>query len=591
MTPDQWILLTVLAATLVLFIWEKWRFDIVAVMCLLTCVLLQLVPTKQAFMGFGHPAVITVACMLMMSRCISHSGVLDRIGRHMGWTHHSTSLQVFVLSMLTAFVSAFINNVAALALIMPLALQQASLSKKSPSIFLMPIAFASLLGGLITMIGTPPNIIISQYRMQATGHPFEIFDFAPVGIGVALVSIIILSVFAWRLIPQRRSHIESTTPLFDIANYVMEASIPELSSVVGKNLWQIEELTNNDVIVVAIVRNDNLIVAPAGVMQTKANDILVLEGHPDALKRLIQSTGMQLVGEDMSRLPLKADDISIIEAVVAPDSTISGETARSLHLRSRFGINLLGVSRQGQPIMERLHRIKLRMGDVLLLQGEHTALNNALPLLGCLPLAMRDLAFNKRPPQWRGVLIFAATIIAAASGIVPPEIAFLGGVLAVVLTKAMSLKEAYDSIDLSVLVLIACMIPVGEAMETTGLTFNIASLIGQFTSDFSPLLVLMLMMLSTTLLTDIMNNSATAIMMSPIAISLAQQLDVSPDAFLMGVCIAASSAFITPIGHQSCALVLGPGGYRFKDYFKPGLVMEITVILVGAPLIAIVWGF
>lgn len=590
MTTDQYYTLAILVGALVLFIWGKWRYDLVAVLALITGVLIGIIPVDRAFEGFAHPAVMTVALVLILSRTVHNSGMLDWTSNVLKYTHRYTTLQIFTLTLIVTVFSAFMNNVAALALMMPIALQQAAISQRSPSLFMMPLSFGSLLGGTTTLIGTPPNIIVANYRQELTGEAFHMFDFSPVGLCIAAAGLIFMALIGWRLIPIRRAHDSAERKLFEIKDYVTEAQITEKSNIIGKNVWHIEDLLDREVIVVGIVRGNRKIIAPAGIVEPKVDDILILEGAPESLKKMVEKAGLKLIGtEALSTDNLQADEISLMEAVVSPDARLIGETARSLHLRTRFGVNLLAVSRQGTPIMERLARIRFRPGDVLLLQGEEDGLREAIKLMGCLPLAGRALSLGYKMPKFIPLFIFAGSIACVVMNILPIQIALLIAVTLMVVTQSIKLKEAYEAIDWPIIVLLGAMLPVGEAFENTGVTQIIATQITSMGDGIPHWVILTTVMLITMTLTDILNNAATALIMAPIAASIAMALGVNIDPFLIGVCVASSANFLTPIGHQSNALVMGPGGYKFGDYWRMGIFIEATVLIVAVPAILYFW--
>lgn len=590
MTTDQFLLFAILAAALVLFAWGRWRYDIVAMSALLVSVLVGIVPSQNAFSGFSHPAVITVAGVLILSRSLRNSGLIELIVRKLRPTTKRPTTHVMAMGSLTAACSAFMNNVGAMALMLPVALQSAAATKRPASMLLMPLAFASLLGGLITMIGTPPNIIIATYRGGETGDSFAMFDFAPVGLGVAAAGVVFVSLIGWRLLPSGRSSESKDESLFQVEDYITEVRLPEGTPYVGRRLVELENLAQGDVAVVALVRRKDRMLAPSGYLRLQAGDILIVEADTDALQRLISEGGLDMVGEaELSRENLRSERVGLVEVVVTPGSRLEGRTARSLRLHTRYGLNLLGVARQGQPISERLGQVRFTAGDVLLLQGERDAMPEAFNALGCLPLGERQLPLGRRTASPTAPLIFAAAIAVAAFGVLPVHVAFILAALIQVLSNQISIREIYDSVEWPIIILLGAMIPVGQALETTGGTATIAGPILGLAGDVPIWAILALLMLMTMLLSDIMNNAATAVLMAPIGISIAKGLDASIDPFLMGVAVAASSTYLTPIGHQSNLLVMGPGGYKFGDYWRMGLPLDVIILAVSVPLILYVW--
>lgn len=589
MTTDQIIVFAVLFLVLVLFIMGRWRYDVVALLALLAVAVTGIVPGGQAFVGFGHPAVVTVAAVLVVSRGLQNSGVVDTIAGWMLRVGDRPFFQVTALTGLVGILSAFMNNVGALALLMPVAVQMARKNTRSPSFLLMPLAFGSLLGGTMTLIGTPPNIIISTFRTETGGAPFRMFDFAPVGVGAALAGLLFISLVGWRLIPKRKGQ-TSREELFHVGEYMTEVRLPEDSKMVGRFLRDLEAEAEADVAVMGLVRGEKRLLVPSSYETLRANDILIVEADPEALKVLVDGTGVELVGsKELGEEVLGSDEVSVIESVIMPDSPIVGRTAWSLNLRWRYGVNLLAVARQGERLRERLGRIRFNPGDVLLLQGQTETLQEAQLTLGCLPLAERGLRIGQPRRVLFSAGLFGAAIALTALDLLPVQIAFVGAAVVMVLVGLLSLREVYDSIDWPVIVLLGAMIPVGQALESTGGAKIIAEYLLNAAGQMSPVLTLAVVLLGTMALSNVLNNAATAILMAPIAISIARGLGASADPFLMGVAVGASCAFLTPIGHQSNTLVMGPGGYKFSDYWRMGLPLSMVVVLAAIPLILRFW--
>ena len=590
MSAEQIILFAIIGAALVLFAWGRFRYDLVAVAALLAATIAGIVPSEEAFSGFGHPAVITVAAILIITRAIRNSGVVDLITAWLLPLTRNTTTHVFGLTALVAVCSAFMNNVGALAVMLPVALQSAYSSGRAPSTLLLPLSFGSLLGGLMTLIGTPPNIVIASLRRQETGEPFGMFDFTPVGLTVAIAGIAFIALLGWRLLPARNGKGEGDRPLHDIEDYIAEVRMPAKSPYVGRRLVDLETLSQADVSVVALLRRKDRMLAPSGFLRLQAGDILTVESDAGSLRRLVEKAELEMVGAGATKPEnLSSERVGLVEAVVTPNSRLEGRTARSLRLHTRYGLNLLAVSRQGEPINERLGQLRFQVGDVLLLQGEHDAMPEAFSALGCLPLAERGLNIPRRSGMVTTPLIFAAGILSVVTGVLPPHVAFVAAALAIVLTGELSLRELYEAIDWPIIVLLGALIPVGMALESTGGTQTIAAPILALADDAPVWLILGLLMLVSMLVSDIMNNAATAVLMGPIGISIAKGLDASIDPFLMAVAIGASSTYLTPIGHQSNLLVMGPGGYRFGDYWRMGLPLDLLIVVVAVPAILAVW--
>lgn len=584
---QQIIVFAVLATALALFIWGRWRYDVVALLALLAVTVTGIIPGEQAFAGFGHPAVITVAAVLVVSRGLRNSGVVDLLARPLLRVGDNPSVQVGALTSLVATLSAFMNNVGALALLLPVAIRMARKNGRSPSLLLMPLAFGSLLGGLITLIGTPPNIIIATFRAETGAEPFRMFDFAPVGLGVAVAGILFVALIGWRLVPQRKGA-SSREELFEIGDYVTEVIVPADSKLVGKRLREVGTVSDAEVVVIALLRGERRLNSPSSFEVMRADDVLVVEADSEDLRELVDAAGLTLsgsrkLGEDA------LESGSLMEAVVMADSPIIGQTARSLNLRWRYGVNLLGVARMGSRIHRRLRDIRFQTGDVLLLQGPTETFNATLSTLGCLPLAGRGLSLGQPRRVGLGLGIFGTALLLAAVGLLPIQVTFIGAAVAMVLARIISLREAYESIDWSIIVLLGAMIPVGQALEASGGAASIASATLAISGQMPAVVSLLIILIATMFLSDLVNNAAAAVLMAPIAISVAVGLGASPDPFLMCVAIGASCAFLTPIGHQSNTLVMGPGGYRFGDYWRMGLLLEVVIVVVSIPLIMIFW--
>ncbi|SDD51992.1 SLC13 family permease [Aquimonas voraii] len=637
MSTEQILILLILAATVGLFLWGRFRHDVVAMAALLACVAAGLVAPGEAFAGFGHPAVITVACVLVLSRSLQLSGAVDVLTQRVLPAQAGPTLSLAALTALAALLSAFMNNVGALALLMPVALQLARRLQLPPGRLLMPLAFASILGGMTTLIGTPPNLIVSGFRAETAGAGFGMFDFSPVGVAVALSGLLLIVAGGWRLVPSRR---EATADSFESGAYLTEARVPEGSPSAGKSLYELEDsLDELGAQVLALVRDELRLNAPNPARRIRAGDILVIEAEAESLAKTLDALGLKLeedkrhsekanavaeasAAEPSSRLdggaaagmaarsaqPAAADiaeaasgaapksvrpepsrsELGLVELVVLPGASIVGRSPTDLQLRTRHGINLLAVSRQGRRSLSRLRALALQPGDLLLMQGTPEALSGFATEAGCVPLAERELRIPERRKALVATSILLAAIGASALG-VPAAVAFAGGALASLLLRTLPERATYAAIDWPVIVLLAALIPVAGAMESSGAAGLIAALLMEDLARGQPVLALALVMVVTMTLSDLMNNAATAAVMCPIAVSAAASLDCSADPFLMAVAIGASCAFLTPIGHQNNTLILGPGGFRFGDYWRLGLPVQLAVLLVSMPMLLWVW--
>jgi di/tricarboxylate transporter len=589
-TLEQGLLFAVIASAMVLFVWGRWRYDIVALLALLAAVYFGIVTPQEAFTGFGHPAVITVAAVLVIGRALQISGLVDYLVRLLAPAGGSPPLQTAATGGLAATLSAFMNNVGALALMLPVTIRNAYRSGCSPSLFLIPLSFATLLGGLVTLIGTPPNIVIASAREEAVGAPFKMFDFSPVGLVVALLGLLYLALLGWRFIPRDRQGKMEARDLFRIKAYITEARVPDHSALIGTTVRDLEQSCENEVTVMAIYRGKRRLLAPASVERLWQDDILILEGDPASLEPLLEGDRLEQTGRrDFKDEDLKSDEISVVEAVLMPNSPIEGRSMRGLRIHDRYGINLLAVARQEMAPRARLGSIRFQTGDVLLLQGESNTLQQALSAMSCLPLAGRGL----RPPRRHGPYfplgVFGFAVGAAAVGLVPVHIAFVTAVAAMIVAGTVSLRDVYESIEWPVIVLLGALIPLGHALETTGGTQLIAGGVVAMADDLPTWAILGLLMLVSMLLSDLVHNTPTAVLMAPIAISIARILELPVDPFLMAVAVGSASPYLTPIGHQSNTLVMAPGGYRFTDYARVGAPLDLLILATAVPMIMWVW--
>lgn len=590
MTTDQALAFAILAAVVVLLVWDRIRYDIVALGALLAAVAVGIVPADDAFRGFSDDIVVIVASALVVSAGIARSGLIERLMRPLTPHMRRTEVQIGVLATLVAVLSAFMKNIGALAMFMPIAFQLARRTGVPASRLLMPLSFASLLGGLMTLIGTSPNVIVGRLREELFGEPFRMFDFAPVGLGLTLAGVAFLMV-GWRLLPQTR-RTGSTEGPFSIEDYQTEVRVPEGSPFVGRTVAELEQLGEGDVSVLAIIREQFRRYVPAGDWQLHPDDVLVLQCDAQALQRIVNEAKLELLHD--KDLPQAADDrrpdLTVVEAVVTPGSRMIGLTVEDLRLRERFGMNLLALSRHGQYVGQRLRRVRFQAGDLLVLRAPAADVGERLAALGCLPLAERNLRLGAQPRMWLPALILAAAMLLVVTGTVPITAAFFGAAVAMLLVRALGPNDAYEALDVPVLVLLAALIPVSEALRTTGGTDLIAQWLSIVTAELPAVANIALLLVVAMAVTPFLNNAATVLVLAPIAASLAQRLGVDPDPFLMAVAVGAACDFLTPIGHQCNTLVMGPGGYRFSDYWRLGLPLSILVVALGTGLIWYFWG-
>lgn len=586
---EQILLFLVIAAALVLLATSRWRFDVIGLLALITLAVLGIVPQDRLLYGVSHPAVITVAAILVISRALIRAGVTDAISGWLFKLKKNNFLLIFSVTASVAIASAFINNIGVVALFIPVAIQLARKNEISPSILLIPIAFGSLLGGLSTMIGTPSNIVVAMARGDAVGLPFQIFDFAPVGATIAVLGIIFITLIGWRFIPQRNPK-PLPEELFEVKDYITELTVPENSKIIGKSIREIEILAGRYVSILGLVRNKNYIPTPSSLEVIKEGDIFAIKTDPETLKILTEKVGLEMVGDrEIGIGKVKLENIETIEAVVRSDSIMIGKTANDLNLRWRYGINLLAVSRGEKSIKERLDKITFQAGDILLFQGREEALRDSLGLLGCLPLAEREYEIGKKRQVIGALAIFFGAIALALSGLLHIQVALLGAALIMIFANLIPVKEIYRSVEWPVVILLGAMIPIGDALAKTGGAELIANFFLSSGAGLSPAIMIGLTILISMILSNVVNNITATVLMAPIAISMAGVVGASIDPFLMAVAVGVAAPFILPIGHQSNILIFETGGYKFGDFWKLGLPLSIILIATAIPAILYFW--
>jgi len=590
-TGDQVILFVLLVLVFVMLIWGRVRYDVVAFGALIVAYVSGVVPRDAVFAGFAHPATVIIALVLIISNGLYRSGAIESMARYLVAPSRGLTAHIGIMSSVAAALSAIMNNVAALALLMPLDLQAAEKAKRSPAITLMPLSFASILGGMVTLIGTPPNVVIATFRQKELGEPYGMFDFAPVGLAVALIGILYITLVGWRLIPVARRAQDSTRELRDLQGYIAEGRVTEKSDSIGKPLRDLQEVADaDDVNLLGLIHRGERIPGTARDVVIRKGDIIVLEGGPQAIERFLGAAGLEYAGSE-KHSGVASETLSLVEAVVPANARIAGRSALDLRLLYRHGVTLLGVARRGRRFRDRVRELRIEAGDLLLLLGPAKSLPDVAEWIGCLPLADRGIQVIQRRKSWLAVVAFAAAITAATLGILYLPIALAAVVVVYVLFRIVPLARLYESVEWPVIVLLGCFIPLGSALEASGGTALIARTIVDLSHGLPAFVVLGILMVATMTLSDVLNNVATALIVAPIAVDIAHQLQVSPDPFLMGVAVAASCAFLTPIGHKNNTLIMGPGGYRFGDYWRMGLPLEALVIVIGLPMILLFWPF
>ncbi|MGB3313397.1 MAG: SLC13 family permease [Albidovulum sp.] len=587
MTQDQIILFSLFGVVFAALVWGRWRYDLVAFTALIVAVMLGVVPAKTAFEGFGHPATLVVALVLVVSAGLTRAGVVMLITRTFIDAGRGLGAHISIMGVVGGVLSAFMNNVAALALLMPVDVAAARKAGRSPGLSLMPLSFATILGGMVTLIGTPPNIIIATIREDALGESFAMFDFAPVGGVVALVGLAFVALIGWRLIPHR-ADAEGTR---DAAAYIAELTLPEDTKLAGRTMAELyDEGDKAGVAVMALIRGDRRRYGAARETELKPGDVILVEAGAEALDEF--RAGLKLDFADQRRkhyLEAEQAGFAMVEAVVPTDARIRGKTVEGIGLIWRHRTALMGISRRGHKVKGPLAKAKIRAGDILLLLAPSDTADDVVDWLGCLPLAERGLTVTEETHGAVAIAIFAAAVLAASVGLIDLPVALGAVAIGYVAAGVLPLSEIYDHIEWPVIVLLGSMIPLGAALESSGGTELIAGAIVGLTAGAPAWVALLVLMVVTMTLSDVLNNTATAIVAAPVGIAMAGTLGTSPDPFLMAVAVAASSAFLTPIGHKNNMLILGPGGYEFGDYWRMGLPLEILVIAVGLPMILLVW--
>ncbi len=588
MTTDQIILFSLFGGVFVMLLWGRFRYDMVAFAALMIAVVLGVVPTKDAFSGFGHPATLIVALVLIVSAGLVRSGAVGLITRTLVDSARALGNHIAIIGAVGAVLSAFMNNVAALALLMPVDIQTARKAGRSPSKSLMPLSFATILGGMATLIGTPPNIIIASIREESLGEPFKMFDFAPVGGLTAIAGLLFVALIGWRLIPDRE---DAGKKVADLGQYIAELTIPAESKLIGKRLGELEPNAEEaDVQILGLMRDGKRLYGSARTILLREGDAMVLEATPDALDEFRTALSLNFSDEKREeQLKAAGDGLDVIEVVVPETARIAGKTAAALGLAWRQGAVLMGISREGRRIRSQIRKTVVQPGDILLILVHKDRGPDVTKWLGCLPLADRGLTVTANSKMWLAIGLFVGAVAAASFGLIYLPIALGLVVIAYVLAKIVPLSELYDHVEWPVVVLLGSMIPLGAALDSSGGTALIANGLVGLTSGLPAWAVLTVLMLVTMTLSDVLNNTATTIVAAPVGIQMAQALGVSADPFLMAVAVAASSAFLTPIGHKNNTLILGPGGYHFGDYWRIGLPLEVLVVAVSIPAILVFW--
>ncbi len=589
MTTPQLLSVSLVAVMMAAFLWGRLRYDIVAMLALLAGVAIGIIPAGEAFKGFSDDIVIIVGSALVLSAAVARSRVIERGLTRIMPLLGSTQAQVVLLVLAVAVMSAIIKNIGALAMMLPIAYQLARKGGRSPSVFLMPMAFASLLGGIVTLVGTSPNVIVARVRAELGGEPFSMFDFTPVGIVVALAGCAFLAV-GYRLLPQDRRGAVSLDQAIDIKDYVTEAEIGPKSTLAGKTVADLKALGGGDLQIVAILRDERRLQAPLPDASLKAGDTLLLRGDAAVLERVVAEGELDLDGQHR---PTEKEDAldpdQVSEAIIGPNSVLIGQSAGDIGLHARFGVNMIAISRSGDRFTQRLRDIRLRAGDIIVIQGDEKQLPEKLMELGLLPLADRVVSLGSTRKAVMTVSIVLAAVVVLAAGLAPVPLTFFAAAVLLITLRCLPLREAYSSIDAPILLMLAALIPVSDTLRSTGATDVFAGWLAQVGAGLPGWGAVALMIAAAMAVTPFLNNAATVLVMAPIGAGFAAKLGYNPDAFLMAVAIGAACDFLTPIGHQCNTLVMGPGGYKFSDYPRLGAPLSLIVLLIAVPMILLVW--
>ncbi len=588
MTLPQAEAFGLIAVTVSFFIWGRLPYDLVALAALLVGIAIGLVPAQHAFEGFSNEVVIIVAAALVVSEGVARSGVVESVMRPVMPLLRGVRTQVPVLAGATMLLSMVTKNVGALAILMPVALQVARRTGTPPSRLLMPMAFAALLGGIVTLVGTAPNIIMADVRRQVLGKPFGMFAYTPVGLSVALLGLVFLS-FGWRLLPGGRKAASSLGDALAIEDYTAEARLVPGSAATGRTVAELERMGDGDVAVATVVRERFRRFIPTPDWRLREDDVVLLRGEPADLERLVARARLRLAGEAADNTEAAGGEVMVIEGVVTADSKLVDRTPAQLDLKRRYGLGLLAVSRSGQSIGQRLSTVRLAAGDVVVLKGTAAAVPDALGELRVLPLAERSITLGRSHRSWVPIGVLAVAMALVAANLVPVAVAFFGAAVVLLVLRVMTMHEAYETVEWHILILLGALIPLSHAIRDTGGSNLIAGWLTGAVNGLPPTLALAIVLAITLAVTPFMHNAPTVLVLGPIAASLAVKLGLRPDPFLMAVALGAGCDFLTPIGHQCNTLVMGPGGYKFSDYPRLGLPLTLLVVVAGAPLIAFFW--
>ena len=585
---DQNIISCLMIILVALFIWGKVRYDAVSLIMLSLFVIFGFIPAREAFSGLGHPAVVTVALVLLISKGLEKSGFISFLGMKIQKIIHSQTQFILILCLIAAFLSSFMNNIGAMAMLLPITISICQRMEWNPSKFLMPLAFASILGGMNTKIGTPPNIIISELRGEYSSKDFSFFDFAFAGVPVSVIGIVFIILIGWRLIPIRPIN-SVNNPLINLDDYLVEMKVNANSPLIDKRAYDLRSMLDDDTSLIGKINEENKKSEIHGNYKIYEGQILILKINPDYIAEIQKDFGLSLNLEDDLNM---SKNIAGIEAIIIPKSRLIGRKYNYFKRLIGGQLSLLGLWRRGLKYRFRLSNEIFKSGDVLLIanRGDESKIGERLELAGLMPLWQREFDIvNDTSKTFLAIGIFLLSLSSIIFDFLPIIVAFLLCVLAFASIRLLTGDSIYRHIDWPVVVLLAAMIPIGNTLTEYGITSSISSSLAQYSNSLDLVWILIIIMVITMFLSDVINNAATAVIMAPIAANVASETGQSVDAFLMCVAIGASCAFLSPIGHQCNTLVMGPGNYKFGDYWKLGLPLEILIICISIPIIIFFW--
>jgi di/tricarboxylate transporter len=595
MTFDQILVLGILTAAVGLFISDRLRVDLVALLVLLALILTGILTPEAAFAGFASPAVITVWAVFIISGAMFQSGVADLLAQQMLRLAGNSPTRLLIVIMITSgIMSAFMNNIGAVAILLPAVVSIGRSQKIPPSKLLMPLAFAALLGGNMTLIGTPPNILATTILQDYGGvEPFQFFDFLPMGLIVLAAGILYMVLFGRHLLPDRQSG-EELVDAYPVRDYVTEVRVSESSPLVGQTVRQSRFGEQFDLNILRVRHQVGEMDPPITDRLLKVGDVLLIEGPVQKILEVCRNQELQPVKEWQSQAwhpNVETEGMQLIELTLSPQSELAGQTLKEMGFRARFGLSVLAIRHSGKSIMDHLGDVPIEFGDALLVQGKPNKFGLLRKNPNFLVLDAPPLELRRTGKAAVSLIILFAVLLTATLGWLSIATTMVLGAALMILTGVLTMDEAYRAIDWQSVFLIAGMLPLGIAMEQTGTARMLADQLVNLIGDWGPVAVLAGVFLLTALLTEVISNAAAAVLMVPIAIDAAFGLNVSPQPFVMATVLAASTSFLMPVGHQVNVIIYGPGGYRFSDYTRVGIWLNLIILGLVLTVLPLIWPF